>query len=110
MLGPKLFIAQRLSAMVLAPLVLVHLAVMIFAVQGGLDSAEILARTRGSVLWGAYYELFVIAASIHGAVGVRVIAFEWFRWSGRWLETVMVLIGLSLFMLGSYAVYAVTAA
>ena len=39
---------QRISAMVLALCVVVHLAVMIYAVRGGLSGAEILARTRGS--------------------------------------------------------------
>lgn len=107
MLGPRLFIAQRLSALILAPLVLGHLLVMIYAIQGGLDSAEILARTRGSLFWGIYYELFVIAVSIHGAIGVRVISYEWFKLKARWLESFTVLIGLGLFLFGSYALSAV---
>jgi fumarate reductase subunit C len=72
-----LFAAQRLSAMVLAPLVLLHLATMIYAVQDGLSAAEILARTRGSVFWGAMYALFIAAASVHGAIGLRAILREW---------------------------------
>ena len=68
-----LFAAQRLSAMVLAPLVLLHLGTMIYAVQDGLSAAEILARTRGSVFWGANYALFIAAASVHGAIGLRAI-------------------------------------
>ena len=39
---------QRISAMVLALCVLVHLGVMIYAVRGGLSAAEILGRTRGN--------------------------------------------------------------
>ena len=61
MLGIRLYLAQRLSAMVMAPLVLVHLAVMIYATQGGLDAAEILSRTQGSFFWGGLYGLFVLA-------------------------------------------------
>ncbi len=109
MLGPRLFVAQRVSAAVMAPLVLGHLLVMIYAVQGGLDSAEILARTRGSLFWGTYYELFVTAVAIHAAIGVRVIAYEWFKVKNRWLEVVTVMIGCVLFLSGTYAVYAVVA-
>ena len=43
---------QRLSAMVLAPLVVVHLGTMIYAIQDGLSAAEILSRTKGSYFWG----------------------------------------------------------
>ena len=71
-----LFAAQRLSAMVLAPLVLLHLATMIYAVQDGLSAAEILARTQGSIFWGGMYGLFILAASVHGAIGLRAILRE----------------------------------
>ena len=43
--------AQRISAMVLAVCVLVHLATMIYAVRSGLSGAEILGRTQGNVAW-----------------------------------------------------------
>ena len=36
----RFYLAQRLSAAVMAPLVLIHLGVMIYAIQGGLDAAE----------------------------------------------------------------------
>ena len=41
--------AQRISAMVLALCVIVHLLTMIYAVRSGLSAAEILGRTQGSV-------------------------------------------------------------
>ena len=77
----KLYLAQRASAALLAPLVLLHLGVMIYAIQGGLSAEEILARTRGSVFWGSIYGLFVIAASVHAAIGLRNILREWGRLS-----------------------------
>lgn len=77
MLDLRLYLAQRISAMLMAPFVLVHLAVIVVAVQGGLSAAEILSRTQGSIFWFAFYGLFVIAASVHGAIGLRVIAHEW---------------------------------
>ena len=57
MSSARLYLLQRLSAMVMAPLVILHLGVMIVAIQGGLDSAEILSRTRGSLWWGSVYGL-----------------------------------------------------
>ena len=62
--------------MVMAPLVLVHLGMMIYAVQGGLNADEILGRTQGSLFWALFYGLFVAAASVHGAIGIRGMAAE----------------------------------
>jgi len=78
--------AHRLSAAVMAPLVVVHLATMIAAVQDGLTAAEILDRTRGSTLWATVYLLFVVAASVHGAIGLRSVAREATRWRGSGLD------------------------
>ena len=55
-----LWLAQRASAAVLALCVFVHLGTMIYAVRGGLSAAEILARTRGSFAWLAFYSAFVL--------------------------------------------------
>lgn len=107
MLNVRLYLLQRLSAMVMAPLVLGHLAVMIYAVQGGLSAAEILSRTQGSLAWGLFYGLFVTAVSIHAAIGVRVIAHEWLRVSGTALSALTWLVGLGLAGLGGRAVVAV---
>ena len=77
MLDLRLALLQRISALAMVPFVLGHLTVMIYAVQGGLSVGEILGRTQGSIFWGIFYALFVIAASAHAAVGLRVIAHEW---------------------------------
>jgi len=92
----------------MAPLVVGHLAVMIYAIQGGLSASEILGRTQGSVLWFAFYGLFVVAVSIHGAIGLRVILHEWGGLKGALLDGAMWLIGAVLFVLGARAVWAVT--
>ena len=39
MLGIRLYLAQRVTAMVMAPLVIGHIAAMIYAVRGGLRTA-----------------------------------------------------------------------
>ena len=77
-----LFIVQRLTAMILGPLVIVHLATMIYAIQGGLSAAEIMGRTQGSLTWGLGYGAFVAAAALHGAIGLRQIAREAIGWRG----------------------------
>ena len=73
----RLYFAQRVTAAIMAPLVMLHLGVMIYAIQGGLDAAEILSRTRGSLFWGSTYGLFVIAVAVHAAIGLRNILREW---------------------------------
>ncbi|WP_299047718.1 succinate dehydrogenase [uncultured Tateyamaria sp.] len=108
MLSLRLYMLQRITALLMAPLVIGHLAVMIYAIQGGLSAAEILGRTQGSVAWFLFYGLFVVAVSIHGAIGVRTIAYEWGRLKGPALEAAMWIIGLGLLSLGARAVWAVT--
>lgn len=108
MLGLRLYMLQRITALLMAPLVLGHLAVMIYAIQGGLSAAEIFGRTQGSVLWFLFYGSFVVAVSVHGAIGLRVIAHEWGGLKGPALELFMWITGLALFGLGARAVWAVT--
>ncbi|MEO5695767.1 MAG: succinate dehydrogenase [Burkholderiaceae bacterium] len=103
----RLSLLQRLTAMVMAPLVLGHLAVMIYAIQGGLTAAEIMSRTRGSLGWGLFYGLFVLAVSVHAAIGVRAIAEEWFKLKGLALQIVTLAIGGGLLVFGGRAVFAV---
>lgn len=108
MLSLRLYLAQRLTALLMAPLVLGHLAVMIYAIQGGLDTAEILGRTQGSLVWFLFYGTFVVAVSIHGAIGLRTVVSEWGGLKGIALEVFMWLVGIALFVLGAKAVWAVT--
>ena len=102
-----LWVGQRATAAILAVCVIVHLATIIYAVRGGLSAGEILARTRGSIAWGTFYSVFVIAAAIHGAIGVRTVAAEWLGFRGDAAEVAMTVIGLALTILGLRAVVAV---
>ncbi len=108
MLNLRLYMFQRITALVMAPLVLGHLAVMIYAIQGGLSAAEILGRTQGSLVWLLFYGMFVAAVSVHGAIGLRTVAFEWGGLKGAALDGFMWITGLGLFALGARAVWAVT--
>ena len=102
--------AQRATAVVLALCVVVHLATIIYAVRGGLTAGEILARTRGSLAWGAFYSAFVIAAAIHGAIGLRTVAAEWLGFRGDAAEVAMTAVGLALTIDGLRGVVAVVGA
>ena len=42
-----------------------------------MTAADILARTRGSIVWASFYGVFVAAAAIHAAIGVRNVLTEW---------------------------------
>jgi fumarate reductase subunit C len=103
-----LYMAQRLSAMVLAPLVLIHLGTIVYAIRGGLTAAEILGRTEGSVFWMVFYGLFVIAAAIHGAIGLRSIVREMTPWRGRSLNVAAASFCVLVLVVGFRAVGAVT--
>lgn len=104
-----LFALQRLSAKVLAPLVIVHLVLILYAVHGGLSADEILGRTQGSVAWGAFYVLFVAAVAVHAPIGVRNVVREWTPWRSRSLDAASVALAAALLALGLRAVAAVVA-
>jgi fumarate reductase subunit C len=104
-----LWIAQRASAALLAPCVAVHLATIVYAVQGGLSAAEILARTRGSVGGLAFYSLFVLAAAVHAPVGLRAVLAEWAGWRGPLCDAALVAFAVLLAATGLRAAWAVFA-
>lgn len=108
MLDLRLYLLQRLTALAMIPLTLGHIAVMIYAAADGLTAAEILGRTQGSIGWAVFYGSFVIAVSIHAAIGLRVIGHEWFGLGGTALRLFSWATGLLLLMLGGRAVLAVT--
>ena len=93
----------------LAVCVVVHLATIVYAVQGGLTAAEILGRTRGNTAWLAFYSLFVLAVSVHAPIGLRAIFIEWLRWRGRSRDVVLLLLSGALAWMGMRAVLAVFA-
>ncbi|MEM7260213.1 MAG: succinate dehydrogenase [Pseudomonadota bacterium] len=108
MLDIRLYLLQRVTALIMAPLVVGHIAVMIVAIQGGLSTAEILSRTQGSVWWMLFYGLFVIAVSIHAAIGLRVVVHEWLGIKGFLLSLFSAIVFIGLLALGMRAVLAVT--
>ena len=108
-LQTTLWIAQRVSAMVLALCVVVHLVTIVYAVRGGLTAAEILARTHGNQAWLAFYSLFVLAVAVHAPIGLRTVAGEWLGWRGRSCDFLLIFFSALLAWMGLRAVLAVFA-
>jgi len=105
----RLWYWQRVSAMVLALCVLVHLATVIYAVRGGLTAAEILERTQGNRAFALFYLVFVAAVTIHAPIGLARITEEWLGWRGRASTLAAGLFAAMLLMLGLRAVWSVFA-
>lgn len=98
---------QRVSAMVLAVCVLVHLGVIVFAVRGGLSAAEILQRTQGNWAFGVFYAVFVLGCAVHVPIGLARIAEEWLGWRARTALLASRVFAVLLLATGLRAVYAV---
>ena len=104
-----LYVLQRGSALILAPLVVAHLVLIVIASRDGLSAAEILSRTQGSIGWAAFYGTFVIAAAVHAPIGLRNVIREATPWQGRGLDTAMALLFVVMLAIGLRAVIAVVA-
>ncbi len=102
-----LWLAQRVSAAVLAVCVVVHLATIVYAVRGGLSAEEILGRTRGNHAFLVFYATFVLAAAVHAPIGLRAVAIEWLGWRGISRDIALSLFAMFLAWMGLRAVLAV---
>jgi succinate dehydrogenase subunit C len=103
----RLYLWQRATAAVMAPMILVHLAIIFYATRRGLSAADILARTRGSAGWLLFYGAFVLAAAIHASIGLRNVLSEWTPLSDRNSGVFATTFGVVLLALGLRAVAAV---
>jgi succinate dehydrogenase subunit C len=103
----RLYVWQRATAALMVPLVLLHVAVIFYAARRGMTAADILARTRGSLVWAALYGTFVLAAAIHAAIGVRNVLVEWSPLRDRSAGLLATAFGVALLLLGLRAVAAV---
>jgi fumarate reductase subunit C len=103
----RLYVWQRATAAIMAPLVVVHMALIFYATRQGLSATDVLARTRGSIAWAAFYSLFVLAVSIHASIGVRNVLSEWTPLEARRVDAFAIFFGLLLAVLGLRAIAAV---
>ncbi len=102
-----LFVLQRVTAVLLAGMVVVHIAVILYASAGSLSVAEILGRTRGNVAFAAFYGLFVAAAAVHAPIGLRNVLHEWTPLPRVAVDIAMAAFAATLVWLGGAAVHAV---
>jgi succinate dehydrogenase subunit C len=103
----RLYVWQRATAALMVPLVLLHVAVIFYATRRGMTAADILARTRGSLVWAALYGTFVVAAAVHAAIGARNVLVEWSPLRDRSASLLATAFGAVLLVLGLRAVAAV---
>jgi fumarate reductase subunit C len=100
-----LWFAQRLSGAVLAVAVVVHLATIVLAVQGGLTAAEIIGRVKGNAAWLVFYLVFVVAVAVHAPIGLRTILKEMTPIPARGIDGVVGLFALALLWIGLRATF-----
>ncbi len=105
----RLWYWQRMSAMLLALCVALHLVTLVYAVRGGLTAAEILARTQGNLPFAVFYLVFVAAVAVHAPIGLARIAEEWLGWRGSASMALAGTFAAILLALGLRAVWAVFA-
>jgi fumarate reductase subunit C len=105
----RLWYWGRISAMALAFFVLVHLAVIVYAVRGGLTGTEILGRTHGNLAFGLFYAAFVLACAVHVPLGLARILRETVL-PARAANVMSALFALLLLVMGLRAVYGVVLA
>jgi fumarate reductase subunit C len=97
--------AQRLSGMVLAFAVVVHLATIVMAVRGGLTAAEIIGRVKGDSGWLVFYIVFVTAVVVHAPIGLRTILNEMTPLPPRAVDGIVGLFAVALLWLGLRATF-----
>jgi fumarate reductase subunit C len=103
----RLYLLQRGTAVAMVPLIIVHLALIFYAMNHQLTAASILARTQGSIAWGLFYGVFVLLASTHASIGIRNILAEWGSMKSRSAGVLAAVLGVALVLLGLRAVAAV---
>ena len=106
----RLYVWQRATAALMAPLVLIHITVIFYATRQQMTAADILSRTHGSIVWASYYALFVAAVSIHASIGVRNVLAEWSPLSERNAGQIAIVFGVCTVLLGAHAIFALVVA
>ncbi len=100
-----MWLAQRISAMVLSFCIIVHIATMIIATQGGVSTAEISDRISGNVTWLVFYSIFIAAVSVHAPIGLRTVLLESTPLTEKRVGLLTMLFGLFVIVLGMRTIY-----
>ncbi len=102
-----LFALQRLTGGILALLLFIHIATVIYAVQGGLSVEEIVNRVRGNLFWITFYGIFALTAVIHAAIGIRKILIEFVPVGRRVIDVVVASYFVGAMWLSFHAIEAI---
>lgn len=100
----RMWLAQRISAGVLGVSVVVHLAGIVTAVQGGLTAAEIIDRVGGNGVMALFYGVFVIACAVHAPIGIRTVLSEMTNFKPASVSGIAITLAALIVMLGLKAV------
>ncbi len=100
-----LWLAQRVTAGILALAVIVHIATIVMAMDGGLSAREIIGRVQGNVGWLVFYLTFVFAVAIHAPIGLRTILREVTPFSLPVVNAFVILLALFLGIAGLRAIF-----
>jgi fumarate reductase subunit C len=110
MVEMRLYLLQRLTALLMLPMVIGHLATIMYATRSELTAASILERTQSSPWLVVFYTGFVVLVAIHAPLGLRKIMVEWVRFSQRLANILSLLFFLGFLGLGLRGVWALTGA
>lgn len=100
-----LWLAQRITAAILAVAVIVHIATIVMAMEGGLSAREIIGRVQGNVAWLIFYLTFVVSVAIHAPIGLRTILREVTPLGLPVINALVVLLALFLGIAGFRAIF-----
>lgn len=100
----KLWLAHRLTGMALGLFVIIHLVTILVVIKGGLSAAEVMERTSRNFIVAIFYGLFVIAAAVHSAIGLRTVAHEVLHWKRSTLNVMTLIFFAFLCVVGIAAI------
>ena len=103
----RLYVLQRLTALIMAPMIIAHLVTILYATRAGLTAEAILARVHSAPWIPLFYALFVVTVSIHAPLGLRKIFIEWCGVSDKAANRLAVAIFTLFLVMGLRGVWAV---
>ena len=101
------YFLQRLTGVLLAAFLVIHLITIIFAVKGGLSVAEIAGRVRGNTGWIAFYGIFILTVVVHATIGLRNIISELSDFGERTIAMISSTYAMITLILGYFALRAI---
>ena len=110
MLEMRLYLLQRLTAVLMLPMVIGHLATIMYATRSELTAASILERTQSSPWLVVFYTGFVVLVAIHAPLGLRKIMGEWLRLPAKLANRISFVLFVVFLGLGLRGVWALTGA